>query len=135
MGSGILGLSFPWSQSGGLSVPGLSVPGLSFPGLSVPGTSVPVTCVLRFYSKPSPRKKVVFKILVFYVKYLWDYLVLMTHGHGFYLLMYHAIFCIHLQGRCNGHGSWTALKGCEDVNNYPSIAFRKEMLNVCFKLF
>ncbi len=38
MGSGILGLSFPWSQSGGLSVPGLSVP-----GLSVPGTSVPVT--------------------------------------------------------------------------------------------
>ncbi len=78
---------------------------------------------------------VVFNILVFYVKYLWDYLVLMTHGHGFFLLMYHVIFCIHLQGRCNGHGNWTALKGCEDVNNYPSIAFRIEMLNVCFKLF
>ncbi len=37
------GLSFPWSQSGGLSIPGLNLPGLSIPGLSFPGISFPVT--------------------------------------------------------------------------------------------
>ncbi len=37
------GLSFPWSQSGGLSLPGLNIPGLSIPGLSFPGISFPVT--------------------------------------------------------------------------------------------
>ncbi len=37
------GLSFPWSQSGGLSLPGLSLPGISIPGLNIPGLSLPGT--------------------------------------------------------------------------------------------
>ncbi len=32
MASIYLGLSIPWSQSSGLSIPGLSIPGLSVPG-------------------------------------------------------------------------------------------------------
>ncbi len=43
MASIYLGLSIPWSQSSGLSIPGLSIPGLSIPGLSIPGLSVPGT--------------------------------------------------------------------------------------------
>ncbi len=38
-----VGLSFPWSQSGGLSLPGLSLPGISIPGLNIPGLSIPGT--------------------------------------------------------------------------------------------
>ncbi len=40
------GLSFLWSQSGGLSIPGLNLPGLSIPGLSFPGISFPVTAAV-----------------------------------------------------------------------------------------
>ncbi len=55
-----VGLSFPWSQSGGLSLPGLSLPGISIPGLNIPGLSLPGTGKDRSFDRPHFQNTVIY---------------------------------------------------------------------------